>query len=346
MYVAMKSEKDNLNPSPTKVSLKNRKIRLIKVPKFVATQWLNAADKDIVGILGFENEEISNLYVRKDENDNVKKLNCDKNETINTCILKQSKITLKKNKSSGNSVSATGSNVNNKYNERGNKNKSKMNMKTLGNQKSENETEEESFILADLVKNCEHTYTFLPHMDRDYSSILKERHVKTNIKKSRFTIIEQRNEELLDANNTLFKYYTNPSNEINNSSLGIRLNNREKHMKNNKRMIQLVDNSNNVNNNSRTTNINNQQMQAMNTSHTTTNKPKTKQAKKSYAFDIDKAKLNMFKIFEKEGNNGVPFSVFAKAFNIPPTQVKNILEEIAIKRKVNTDKKAVYFLKT
>lgn len=64
-----------------------------------------------------------------------------------------------------------------------------------------------------------------------------------------------------------------------------------------------------------------------------------------HVFDLDKAKISMFKIFEREGQNGVPFSFFTKSFNIPANHIKGILDEIAIKGKRDTDKKTVYFLK-
>lgn len=74
-------------------------------------------------------------------------------------------------------------------------------------------------------------------------------------------------------------------------------------------------------------------------------KQKAKQAKKMHVFDLDKTKISMFKIFEKEGKKGVPFSFFSKSFNIPSNYIKNILDEIAVKRKRVSDKKTVYFLK-
>lgn len=307
------------NDSVSKLSFKNKNIKLIKVPKFVSNKWLQYNNKDIVGLLGFNNNnnndsEITELYVQKDDSDNVKKLRCNKNNTVNTYILKQNVIKLK---STNKSVSNSAGTLNNKSNDYTNTNKGKNTMNNLSKDNSDKHKEFDYVVCADLIKTCDYTYSFLPTLDQDYSSILKERHYKTNVKKERFTIIETRNEENMDATHTLFKYYTSED-KLNNES-------KDKNMKNNKRLFTDNDNLNTV-------------------SHSTS-KQKAKQSKKMHVFDLDKAKISMFKIFEREGQNGVPFSFFTKSFNIPANHIKGILDEIAIKGKRDTDKKTVYFLK-
>ncbi|CRH00317.1 conserved Plasmodium protein, unknown function [Plasmodium relictum] len=292
-----------------KTCFKNKNIKLIKVPKFVSNKWLKCKNKEVVGLFEHKNSEISNLYIQKDDSDNVKKLTCNKNYTINTYILKQSKICLKPNKG----TNPSNNNLNNKTIENSNQNKLKININNPIKENSERSKEFDYVICADIIKNCEHTYSFLPVLDKDYSLILKERHYNTNIKKNRYTIIETRNEENLESSQTLFKYYTSDDNNNANKD------------KNNKRV--MLENENNF------------------TSSTSASKQKTKQAKKFHVFDLDKTKISMFKIFEREGKKGVPFSFFAKNFNIPSNHIKNILDEIAVKRKRISDKKSVYFLK-
>ncbi|CRG96496.1 conserved Plasmodium protein, unknown function [Plasmodium gallinaceum] len=300
------------NDTLPKISFKNKNIKLIKVPKFVSNKWLKRKHRDVVGLFEHKNNEISNLYIQKDDSDEVKKLTCNKNYTINTYILKQNKISLKPNKG----TNPSNNNLNNKTIENSNQNKLKININNPINENSERNKELDYVICADVIKNCEHTYSFLPLLDEDYSLILKERHYNTNIKKNRYTIIETRNEENLDSSQTLFKYYTSDD----NNNL-----NKDKNNKNNKRV--LLENENNFN------------------SSSAASKQKTKQAKKFHIFDLDKTKISMFKIFEREGKKGVPFSFFAKSFNIPSNHIKNILDEIAVKRKRASDKKSVYFLK-
>ncbi|GAW81207.1 hypothetical protein, conserved [Plasmodium gonderi] len=329
------------NDDSSKASMKNKNIKIIKVPKFVSNKWLQYNNKDIVGLFEQNNNEISTLYVQKDNSDKVKKLTCNKNNTVNTYILKQNKISLKPTKgfncSTGNSSITTPTNSNNKTSENANQSKVKINITNPVKDNTERNKEIDYVICADVIKNCEHTYSFLPTLDEDYSLVLKERHYKTNVKKNRFTIIETRNEENIDSSHTLFKYYTSDdnvhnatgtvsaSNDASVNSISVLNNSKDNKLgKSNKRTLQDSDNH---------------------FSSPSASKQKAKQIKKMHVFDLDKAKISMFKIFEKEGKKGVPFSIFAKSFNIPSNYIKNVLEEIAVKRKRVTDKKPVYFLK-
>ncbi|SBT35854.1 hypothetical protein POVWA2_029280 [Plasmodium ovale wallikeri] len=320
------------NDTPSKVSFKNKNIKLIKVPKFVSNKWLQYNNKDIVGLFEQNDNDISTLYVQKDDDDKVKKLTCNKNNTVNTYILKQSKVSLKPNSRVTNSSTT---NSHNKSNESISQSKSKINMNSQMKEYTESSKDMDYVICADVLKNCEHTYSFLPTLDEDYSLVLKERHYNTNVKKNRYTIIETRNEDHIDSTHTLFKYYTSDDNVNNangkenniasnsNSNSNINSNSNNKPTKGNKRTFQENDNI----------------------FSSSSSKQKAKQAKKMHVFDLDKAKINMFKIFEKEGKKGVPFSIFTKSFNIPSNYIKNILDEIAVKRKRVSDKKSVYFLK-
>ncbi|CDU17833.1 transcription initiation factor IIF subunit beta, putative [Plasmodium yoelii] len=305
------------------ISSKSNSIKLIKVPKFVANKWLECNDKDIVGLLEENNNEISAIYIQKDDSDDVKKLPCNKNSTVSTYILKEEKVSLKISNKNANSVNNNNNNNNNLVN------KSNENM-NQGKDNLEGDKETVDYVIcADIINNCNYTYSFLPTLDKDYSLVLKERHYKTNIKKDRYTIIETRNEDNIDSSHTLFKYY-NMSEDGSNSNLNNKdprdnnIENSNKYGKNNKRGF--MENENNIGSYS-------------------ASKQKTKQAKKMHVFDLDKTKISMFKIFEKEGKKGVPFSFFSKSFNIPSNYIKNILDEIAVKRKRVSDKKTVYFLK-
>ncbi|SCN12961.1 transcription initiation factor IIF subunit beta, putative [Plasmodium malariae] len=312
----------------SKAFLKNKNIKLIKVPKFVSNKWLNYNHKDIVGL--FEqnnNSEISTLYIQKDDSDKVKKLTCNKNNTVNTYILKQNKVSLKPSKSTNQS----NSNASDTTYENSNQSKGKININNPVKESTERNKEVDYVICADIIKNCEHTYSFLPILDEDYSLVLKERHYNTNVKKNRFTIIETRNEENIDSTQTLFKYYTTDDNIKNEN------NKDNKYLKNNSSTTTIT-----------TTSNNNKRMlfeSDNNLVSSSASKQKLKQAKKMQVFDLDKTKISMFKIFEKEGKKGVPFSIFTKSFNIPSNYLKNILEEIAVKRKRLSDKKSVYYLK-
>ncbi|CAD2092249.1 transcription initiation factor IIF subunit beta, putative [Plasmodium vinckei brucechwatti] len=303
------------NDAISKSPLKSNSIKLIKVPKFVASKWLEYNDKDIVGLLEENNNEISAIYIQKENSDEVKKLPCNKNSTVSTYILKEEKVSLNINNKNPNSVN---NNLSNKTNEN-------MNQDNL-------ETDKEAVdyvVCADIINNCSYTYSFLPTLDKDYSLVLKERHYKMNVKKDRYTIIETRNEDNIDSSHTLFKYY-NTLEDGTNSNLNSKdprdnsIDNSNKYGKNNKRG--LMENDNNI-------------------GPYSASKQKAKQAKKMHVFDLDKTKISMFKIFEKEGKKGVPFSFFSKSFSIPSNYIKNILDEIAVKRKRVSDKKTVYFLK-
>ncbi|ANQ08405.1 Uncharacterized protein PCOAH_00027810 [Plasmodium coatneyi] len=341
------------NDGSSKASMKSKSIKLIKVPKFVSNKWLQYNNKDIVGLFEQNNNEITTLYVQKDDTDNVKKLRCNKASTVSTYILKQSKVSLNPSKgvTPSSSPSATTfttahTNSNSRTSENVSQSKVKIHLNNPAKENAERNKETDYVVCADVLKNCEHTYSFLPTLDEDYSLVLKERHYKTNVKKNRFTIIETRNEENIDSSHTLFKYYTSDENTLNVSGAGSAMgggatvpgagnttndsglnsaNSKDNKLgKSNKRTLQDTDGH---------------------FGSSSASKQKAKQVKKMHVFDLDKAKISMFKIFEREGKKGVPFSVFAKSFNIPSNYLKNILDEIAVKKKRVTDKKPVYFLK-
>ncbi|KMZ82328.1 hypothetical protein PVIIG_04442 [Plasmodium vivax India VII] len=364
------------NEGSSKASVKSKSIKIIKVPKFVSNKWLQYNNKDIVGLFEQNNNEISTLYVQKDDTDNVKKLTCNKGSTVNTYILKQSKVSLKpiKGLTPSSSPSATTTtattaptNSNSKTSENVNQSKVKINLNNPVKENAERSKEIDYVVCADVLTNCEHTYSFLPTLDEDYSLVLKERHYKTNVKKNRFTIIETRNEEHIDSSHTLFKYYTSDDHALNASGAGSAMggagsvpgaaNTTNDAGVNSANSANSANNANSVSHlqavsstSSRDNKLGKSNKRTLQDSDghfgsSSASKQKAKQVKKMHVFDLDKAKISMFKIFEREGKKGVPFSVFAKSFSIPSNYIKNILDEIAVKKKRVTDKKPVYFLK-
>ncbi|VWU48359.1 transcription initiation factor IIF subunit beta, putative [Hepatocystis sp. ex Piliocolobus tephrosceles] len=389
------------NDITIKTASKTKNIKLLKVPKFVSNKWLQHKDKDIVGLLDINNEDICSLYIQKDESDDVKKLKCNKNKIVNTYILKQNKIyfndstdntttttdinttttttttTTTSNNNNKNVTNTSNNNASNKSNENIIQNKINTNINNSDeNNNEQGDKEKNSILCTNIIKCCDNTYAFLPTLDADYSSVLKERHYKTNVKKDRYTIIETRNEEHIDSTHTLFKYYTpdditnnintNTTNNNNNNTTNnnnnnntTNNNNNNKNIKSGKRTYDEINNFNTnsdtnknintyiINSNNSYNNINTSSSNMNNTSvmPVITSKYKMKQSKKMNVIDLDKTKISMFKMFENEGKKGVPFSLFTKNFNIPTNYIKNILEEIAVKRKRPTDKKPVYFLK-
>ncbi|KJP85853.1 hypothetical protein AK88_04501 [Plasmodium fragile] len=356
------------NDGSSKASMKCKNIKLIKVPKFVSNKWLQYNNKDIVGLFEQNNNEITTLYVQKDDTDNVKKLRCNKGSTVNTYILKQSKVSLKpsnKGLTASSSPSATTTttaptNSNSKTtSENVNQSKVKINLNNPVKENAERNKETDYVVCADVLKNCEHTYSFLPTLDEDYSLVLKERHYKTNVKKNRFTIIETRNEENIDSSHTLFKYYTSDDHLLNTPGAGtgmggvaatvpgtaITANDSGLNSANSVTHLHGVSSTSSRDNRLGKSNKRTLQDTDGHFGSSSASKQKAKQVKKMHVFDLDKAKISMFKVFEREGKKGVPFSIFAKSFNIPSNYIKNILDEIAVKKKRVTDKKPVYFLK-
>lgn len=353
------------NDGSSKVSMKSKNIKLIKVPKFVSNKWLQYNNKDIVGLFEQNNNEITTLYIQKDDTDNVKKLRCNKSSTLNTYILKQSKVSLNPNKGvspssspSGTAMTTAPTNANSRTSENTSQSKVKINLNNPVKENTERNKETDYVVCADVLKNCEHTYSFLPTLDEDYSLVLKERHYKTNVKKNRFTIIETRNEENIDSSHTLFKYYTSDDNLLNASGAGSAMggganipgaanttNDPGLSSANNVSHVHGVSSTSNRDNKMGKSNKRTLQDTDGHFGSSSASKQKTKQVKKMHVFDLDKTKISMFKIFEREGKKGVPFSIFAKSFNIPSNYIKNILDEIAVKKNRVTDKKPVYFLK-
>ncbi|CAA9988468.1 conserved Plasmodium protein, unknown function [Plasmodium knowlesi strain H] len=353
------------NDGSSKVSMKSKNIKLIKVPKFVSNKWLQYKNKDIVGLLEQNNNEITTLYIQKDDTDNVKKLRCNKSSTLNTYILKQSKVSLNPNKGvspssspSGTAMTTAPTNANSRTSENTSQSKVKINLNNPVKENTEKNKETDYVVCADVLKNCEHTYSFLPTLDEDYSLVLKERHYKTNVKKNRFTIIETRNEENIDSSHTLFKYYTSDDNLLNASGAGSAMggganipgaanttNDPGLSSANNVSHVHGVSSTSSRDNKMGKSNKRTLQDTDGHFGSSSASKQKAKQVKKMHVFDLDKTKISMFKIFEREGKKGVPFSIFAKSFNIPSNYIKNILDEIAVKKNRVTDKKPVYFLK-
>lgn len=353
------------NKATTKTPPKSKTIRLIKVPKFVANQWMKSQHGEVVGLYDCENDDISNVYIRKEETDDLRKLICQKNPTLNTYLLRQKTINLKTKGIIGNkSTNETDTKKRglDNYKKKGKeynilKGNSNMMISNTNKNKTDDEDDDEcetehtvSIVCADAIKKFDNIHSFLPVLDKEYSKILKERHYNTNVKRERATIIETRNEESIDAENSLFRFFTaedrmNLKKEAESQRRGIQLNNNNEYNQYNSKALQKNINTNNAISLNRNA-VNVSKTISKNSSASNAfNKQKSRATKKTHMFDADKAKISMFRIFEMEGNKGVPFSVFSKRFNIAPHHLKSLLDEIAVKRKRNVDKRTVYFLK-
>eukprot|EP00920_Eleutheroschizon_duboscqi_P001082 GHVT01002629.1.p1 GENE.GHVT01002629.1~~GHVT01002629.1.p1 ORF type:complete len:360 (-),score=134.60 GHVT01002629.1:534-1613(-) len=160
---------------------------------------------------------------------------------------------------------------------------------------------------ADIVGEIRNTWQFVPKLDRSYTMMVKQRHLDTDVNKSRTTIEEGRQALSVDSSQTLFRYY-NPARP---SASG---------------------------EDDKTAEFGGTR------SAVASQRGRGRAVRRQPTLSEDSLKLKVFRALEAVGAEGVQLKDLVRQMDQPYNFVKSVVESIAEQKKRLSDKKMVYVL--